>query len=262
MNSASRIAELGSESEELLLEFFRDQRERNVSMNDSETPVALVECRNDESDNRIIPDDNEIKSWERDVSKQAIWIVSSSKAGNGIPALFDGKPETFWQSDGTQPHTITAFFYPRASLSRLQIYVDSSADESYTPHTLAVKCGTGLHDLVEVGPLISLEENPQGWCDLPLCHASIEDPLNLDGNSRVKTKKVHVLQIVIVSNHQSGRDSHLRGVRALGVVPNERFMQPTNDESQFDSVTHHAFHAPTKPTSNTKLKSRIPAGIR
>lgn len=36
--------------------------------------------------------------------------VTSAKPGNGVEALRDGKDDTYWQSDGAQPHYVNIQF--------------------------------------------------------------------------------------------------------------------------------------------------------
>ena len=40
----------------------------------------------------------------------ASWTLTSAKPGNGIHQLLDSSPDTYWQSDGTSPHSITCTF--------------------------------------------------------------------------------------------------------------------------------------------------------
>ena len=49
-------------------------------------------------------------STRTEIGEQAVWTLSSSKPGNGIDQLRDDNNNTFWQSDGSQPHTITIQF--------------------------------------------------------------------------------------------------------------------------------------------------------
>ena len=49
--------------------------------------------------------------WKvREVSSEGVWSVSSCKAGYGVEAVVDGSVETYWQSDGPQPHLLTLSF--------------------------------------------------------------------------------------------------------------------------------------------------------
>jgi anaphase-promoting complex subunit 10 len=43
--------------------------------------------------------------------------VTSAKQGNGVEALRDGKDDTYWQSDGAQPHLVNIQFQRKVHLS-------------------------------------------------------------------------------------------------------------------------------------------------
>ncbi|KAA8495575.1 Anaphase-promoting complex subunit 10 [Porphyridium purpureum] len=247
-----------------------------------------------------------------DVTATAQWIASSAKPGNGVNLLFDEKPSTFWQSDGAQPHTLTAFFFPRARLVAVQVLLHYTLDESYTPAVIAVRHGTGLHDLVETTEPAVLDE-PEGWITLPL-HSSVddvspsgeghqrqhlgeEDPESVSGSPletpsqqtletalgahdvasgsgngiegqhqnsgspqlgrsrRSRTVEddndlylalhAHVIQICIHANHQNGRDCHIRGIRALGLLHDE--------SSRAQTQIRNRSTGPTCSTSRLRL---------
>ena len=46
----------------------------------------------------------------RDITKSALWSVSTVKGGYDISSMFDNKTDTFWQSDAVPPHWICAQF--------------------------------------------------------------------------------------------------------------------------------------------------------
>ncbi|CAH8563266.1 unnamed protein product [Dicrocoelium dendriticum] len=135
----------------------------------------------------------------RDVCRNAIWSLSSCKPGHGIEQLLDESTDTFWQSDGPQPHCVSIQFPQKTTLTRLCLYTDYKADESYTPSRLAVMVGNTIHDLIQLANVVL--QQPTGWCILPLTWP--------DG-SPIRT---FMLQIIIMANHQNGRDTHLRAIR-------------------------------------------------
>jgi hypothetical protein len=45
-----------------------------------------------------------------EIGEDAVWTLSTAKAGNGVQQLRDNNLQTFWQSDGLQPHLITLEF--------------------------------------------------------------------------------------------------------------------------------------------------------
>ena len=45
-----------------------------------------------------------------EIGADGIWTVSSCKRGFGVKHLRDNDTQTYWQSDGNQPHKITCQF--------------------------------------------------------------------------------------------------------------------------------------------------------
>ena len=160
---------------------------------------------------------------EKEVGSLAVWSVSSAKPGNGVDLLVDGSSETFWQSDGAQPHLITLQFQHPVQLSRVAIQTDFRMDESYTPERITVRVGTRWSDISTVRTEDVLE--PQGWIIIPLVRGdessstrSARNPGSPrgprgDGPAYVSGR---LLQIGILSNHQNGRDTHVRQVKVFG----------------------------------------------
>ncbi|PBL03858.1 anaphase-promoting complex subunit 10 [Armillaria gallica] len=145
-----------------------------------------------------------------DISTRAKWSVSSAKFGFGVECLRDGDPETFWHSDGPQPHFITIEFPRKMPVQKLSIYLSHPLDDSYTPATLAIRAGTGSTDLQDVR-IITLDK-PDGWLTF-----DISSEPNDDGDG-LKPIYAYVLQIIVMTNHQSGKDTHVRGLRVLGPI--------------------------------------------
>ena len=139
----------------------------------------------------------------REVGTLAVWSVTSAKPGNGVDLLRDGSAETYWQSDGTQPHLVNVQFQRKVQLREVALHLSYKNDESYTPQRLSVRVGNGFHDLREV-KAVEMEE-PEGWVVVPLG----SEP----GGGALGT---YVLQIAVLSNHQNGRDSHIRQVKVYG----------------------------------------------
>lgn len=209
----------------------------------------------------------------RDLTHLAVWQVSTAKPGNGVEQLLDHSPDTFWQSDGPQPHTISAQFCAKHKVAEVGLYLDYGADESYTPAVVSVLAGANAHDLRLVRRLRKFDA-PNGWIRIPMGEnpsildddeedddtdpelADEADPeeratrnarklikaqqrekkvvirqRELDLKRKQKERgvngalqamrdysvtKTHTIRIVIHCNHQNGRDSHVRMVRALG----------------------------------------------
>ncbi|KAK8958667.1 Anaphase-promoting complex subunit 10 [Platanthera guangdongensis] len=56
----------------------------------------------------------------RAMAKKAAWSVSSCKPGNGVPSLRDDNLETYWQSDGAQPHLVNIQFQKKVKLQEIK----------------------------------------------------------------------------------------------------------------------------------------------
>ncbi|RWS14448.1 anaphase-promoting complex subunit 10-like isoform X3 [Dinothrombium tinctorium] len=129
----------------------------------------------------------------REVGSQAVWSLSSCKPGFGVEQLRDNCYDTYWQSDGPQPHLVNIQFRKKTTIEYISIYADYKLDESYTPSRLSIRTGNHFHDLQEV-ELMELNE-PNGWVVIKL-------------NSRA-----FLVQIAILTNHQNGRDTHIRQIK-------------------------------------------------
>ena len=54
--------------------------------------------------------------------------------GFGVDQLRDDSNDTYWQSDGPQPHTVSIQFRRKTTVQDVCLYADYKADESYTPN--------------------------------------------------------------------------------------------------------------------------------
>ncbi|XP_022098230.1 anaphase-promoting complex subunit 10-like [Acanthaster planci] len=147
----------------------------------------------------------------REIGDQAVWSLSSCKPGFGVNQLRDDSVETYWQSDGTQPHLVNIQFRRKTTVHSVAIYADYKSDESYTPNKISVRVGNNFHDLQEV-ELLELGQ-PSGWIRIPLADA------------RGRPVRTFMIQIAALSNHQNGRDTHMRQIKVYA---------PTQD-----NVFHH-----------------------
>jgi anaphase-promoting complex subunit 10 len=142
---------------------------------------------------------------KRELGNEAVWSISTAKPGNGVEQLRDNNFETYWQSDGSQPHNITIQFLRKMAVSEICLYLDYGLDESYAPKKISIRSGSTEHDLIEITSL-DLSE-PVGWTtiDLTSCDSDTDGPL-----------RTHLLQIQVVTMHQNGRDTHVRQVKIFG----------------------------------------------
>ncbi|KAF8510940.1 anaphase-promoting complex, subunit 10/DOC domain-containing protein, partial [Hysterangium stoloniferum] len=143
-----------------------------------------------------------------DIGHLAKWSVSSYKFGFGSECLRDDDPDTFWHSDGPQPHFITVQFGKKVAIQKIAVNLCFSNDDSYTPATLCVRAGTGSSDLQDVR-LVTFDK-PNGWL---LFDVYMEPAEEGDG---YKPLHAYVLQVVVVSNHMNGKDTHVRGLKIFG----------------------------------------------
>ncbi|CAD8079269.1 unnamed protein product [Paramecium primaurelia] len=143
----------------------------------------------------------------KEIGDQAIWTLSSAKAGNGVDQLRDDNLNTFWQSDGTQPHNITIQFLKKMRVQEVALYLDFKQDESYTPNKLSIRTGTNIQDMKEV-QFIELKE-PYGWYVFAL------KTKLLNGQEKPYVSTINI-QIVVLQNQHSGKDTHIRQVKIFG----------------------------------------------
>jgi anaphase-promoting complex subunit 10 len=119
--------------------------------------------------------------------------------GFGVEQLRDNSMETYWQSDGQLPHLVNIQFHRKTTINQIYIYSDYKLDESYTPSRISIRCGTHFNDLNEI-EIIELCE-PSGWIVVPI------------KNIREKPIRTFMIQIAVISNHQNGRDTHMRQIK-------------------------------------------------
>ncbi|KAA3457513.1 pheophytinase, chloroplastic [Gossypium australe] len=162
----------------------------------------------------------------REMGKKAAWSVSSCKTGNGVSSLRDDNLETYWQLktrksvpnfDPTLLSILTCFHFFLIGFSDqmlVVLYVDFKLDESYTPSKISIRAGDGFHNLKEIKTVELVK--PTGWVYLSL---SGNDPRETFVNT-------FMLQIVILSNHLNGRDTHVRQIKVYGPRPNPIPHQP------------------------------------
>lgn len=154
-----------------------------------------------------------------DLSPLASWKLSSFKQGHGLNQLRDDNPNTYWQSDGSndgtpdpgmngesphhKPHSITLQFSKKVSLERISLFCNYQVDESYTPLRIRIMAGSSSWDLTEVC-VVSFDK-PVGWSHIIFLGVRADALL-----------KCFVVKIIILSNHQDGKDSHVRAIRCFG----------------------------------------------
>lgn len=174
----------------------------------------------------VDPYQGEKEGYLREVGHHAVWSLSSCKPGFGVDQLIDGSLDTYWQSDGPQPHLINIQFRRKTTITDICLYADYKADESYTPSRISIRTGNHFNDLTEI-ELVDLSE-PSGWIVIPLKDIH-ERPI-----------RTFMIQITVVSNHQNGRDTHMRQIKIHSPVRDittaKRPVFTSIDMAQFGSV--------------------------
>ncbi|KAK9772202.1 hypothetical protein SCAR479_11057 [Seiridium cardinale] len=164
----------------------------------------------------------------KEISNLASFTVSSYKPGCGVKELRDDDVHLFWQSvalifylnpatnfflprsDGPQPHRLNIHFIKRVEIRALRLYLDYELDESYTPTKIQITAGFGPNLTI---PFTTMELSmPKGWIDIPIAGAG-GGP---DGNSLC----CWFVRVIILENHQNGKDTHLRGVKVYALDDN------------------------------------------
>lgn len=157
-----------------------------------------------------------------DLSPLANWKLSSYKQGCGLSQLLEDSPDSLWQSDGSNgtnnvnasangmnnnqlanPHSVTIQFAKKISLERISIFTNFTLDESYTPSKIRIMAGSSGWDLSEVCTVNF--SKPIGWSHI------IFNGIRTDG-----VLKCFVVKLIVLANHQDGKDSHIRAIRCFG----------------------------------------------
>lgn len=128
------------------------------------------------------------------------------------------------RSDGPQPHRLNIHFIKRVEIRALRLYLDYELDESYTPTKIQITAGTGPNLTI---PFTTMELNaPKGWIDVPIAGAG-GGP---DGNSLC----CFFVRVIILENHQNGKDTHIRGIKVYALDDNA----DTIDNNPIDDVVN------------------------
>lgn len=117
--------------------------------------------------------------------------LSTYKTGHGPEELFSESLEQFWHTDGNLPHYIEIEFSEIKKLAEIRMSLGHTQDKSYIPKEIEIRCGK-TRDTIE-----------------PLKTVLISDKMAVV--SIGINEACCYLQIIILSNHQEGRDSRIRG---------------------------------------------------
>lgn len=188
------------------------------------TGTASSITRNFKITQQLFPMREEKNGLIREVGGIATWSLSSSKSGFGVEQLRDNCTDTYWQSDGPQPHLVNISFTRKITIKVVCIYVDYSLDESYTPFRVSVRAGNSYADLQEI-EFIEMDK-PTGWILIDL----------RDDDDDTYIRACHI-QIAILGNHQNGRDTHLRQVKIYSPVNTGPISAASDIPNEFSTST-------------------------
>ncbi|KCZ82427.1 hypothetical protein H312_00085 [Anncaliia algerae PRA339] len=121
--------------------------------------------------------------------------LSSFKRDHGLEELFSDDMSEFWHTDDSLPHYIEITFQKLTKVSNVILTLMYSKDDSYTPSIIEIRVGM-TRELLE-----------------PVCNVSLNEP---EGDiSFIINQECFFMQIIILSNHQDGKDTHVRRLKIL-----------------------------------------------
>ena len=119
--------------------------------------------------------------------------LSSFKRDHGLKELLSDDTAEFWHTDDNLPHYIEITFSTLFRVSVVQLVLIHSLDDSYTPSDIEVRGGLTREGIRPI--LATSLVEPEGVVSL-----------NVDA-------ECFFLQLVILNNHQEGRDTHVRSLK-------------------------------------------------
>lgn len=130
--------------------------------------------------------------------------LSSYKRGHGVEELFSKDIQNYWATDDLLPHGIQFTFNKLTYIEEVRIYLSYAQDDSYTPQEIEVRCGLVESEINPITNMTLVE--PEGFFSLSV------------------KEECFYLQIIILSNHQDGKDSHVRHLKLMESKTKELFI--------------------------------------
>lgn len=132
--------------------------------------------------------------------------LSSFKRDHGLRELLSEDTNEFWHTDDNLPHYIEVIFSKLVYVSTIQLTLMYSLDDSYTPAQIEVRAGI-VRESIEPVLKTTLVE-PEGAIALNI------------------NKKCFFLQVVVLTNHQEGRDTHIRSFKVFDEESRQVLIRP------------------------------------
>lgn len=121
--------------------------------------------------------------------------VSTFKLGHGPDELFSNSLEKYWHTDGNLPHHIEIEFAEMRQLMEVKLALGHAQDKSYIPKEIDVRCGKTRDTIVSVRKMLVSDKS-----------SSVSIAVD---------RLCCFVQLVILANHQDGRDSRIRGLSLI-----------------------------------------------
>ncbi|KAG5859715.1 anaphase-promoting complex subunit 10 [Encephalitozoon hellem] len=121
--------------------------------------------------------------------------LSSFKREHSLKELLSKDMSEYWATDDVLPHSIQISFDKVRYVQSVQLFLSFTQDDSYTPERIEIRSGLTRESIKEISSVELVE--PEGLLTLNVA------------------RKCLYVQIVINSNHQEGKDSHIRHLKVL-----------------------------------------------
>ncbi|KJP87210.1 hypothetical protein AK88_03127 [Plasmodium fragile] len=159
-----------------------------------------------------------------DVGCLATWKLSSSKSKSDTKKLKDNNVNTYWQSSGLGPHTITIQFFKLTKISKIYLLLNYLLDESYTPYEISIKVGNDENRLdVLCTTFCDVNKHPVDhpfWFIIDVANFQLHSYLynyNMkNASKRMNSIYCRCIQICVMSSQHYGRDTRIRQVKIFG----------------------------------------------
>lgn len=199
-----------------------------------------------------------------DISNLCYWKASSSKVMHPIENVLNDDPESFWQSDGGQPHIVDIYFNKRVELTMLALFFGFEVDESYSPSVMKIYIGDSINDLTYYEEWriqritqwfakkfpsypqnrTNKKEDDAHICDDGQPKRRYEELYGRSDSIKNKKQekemtlpvKCQVMRLTFPLNHDNGKDTHLRGIRIFAKDDGTLPVVSSNTETKIGST--------------------------